>query len=323
MSETNYTYAVARVRAKEVSLFSDSVIEQLMACKDYKSCMAFLHDHGWGNGEPAETEDDMLAFERKKTWDDIHELVNEKDAFTVITVPREYHNLKAAIKQVCSGDKAEHAYYDNCRWSPEQLKDMVERKDFDSLPEMMAYAANEATEALLQTQDGQLCDIIIDTATLEAVKEEGAKSDSKLIKQYAEEMVAVANIRVAVRCAKTKKSKDFMERAIVACDSLSKASLIKGAESGIDGICSYLQLAGYSEAAEHIKESPSAFERWCDNRIIDKIKEEKYNSFSAGPILAYFLARENEIKTVRIILTGKLNNLSDDFIRERLRKMYV
>ena len=50
---------------------------------------------------------------------------------------------------------------------------------------------------------------------------------------------------------------------------------------------------------------------------------EKYNSFSAGPILAYFLARENEIKTVRIILTGKLNNLSDDYIRERLRKMYV
>lgn len=44
MSETNYTYAVARVRAKEVSLFSDSVIEQLMACKDYKSCMAFLHE---------------------------------------------------------------------------------------------------------------------------------------------------------------------------------------------------------------------------------------------------------------------------------------
>ena len=33
MSETNYTYAVARVRAKEVSLFSDSVIEQLMAWK--------------------------------------------------------------------------------------------------------------------------------------------------------------------------------------------------------------------------------------------------------------------------------------------------
>ncbi len=123
----------------------------------------------------------------------------------------------------------------------------------------MAYVANEATEALLQTQDGQLCDIIIDTATLEAVKEEGAKSDSKLIKQYAEEMVAVAILRVAVRCAKTKKSKDFMGKSNCACDSLSKASLIKGAESGIDGICSYLQSAGYSEAAETYKRITVSF----------------------------------------------------------------
>ncbi|MCI8744511.1 MAG: V-type ATP synthase subunit C, partial [Lachnospiraceae bacterium] len=35
------------------------------------------------------------------------------------------------------------------------------------------------------------------------------------------------------------------------------------------------------------------------------------------------LARENEIKTVRIILSGKLNGLSDDSIRERVREMYV
>ena len=38
--------------------------------------------------------------------------------------------------------------------------------------------------------------------------------------------------------------------------------------------------------------------------------------------MAYALARENEIKTVRIILSGKLNGLSDDSIRERVREMY-
>ena len=37
---------------------------------------------------------------------------------------------------------------------------------------------------------------------------------------------------------------------------------------------------------------------------------QKYNSFSVGPLFAYLLARENEIKTVRIILTGKLNELA-------------
>ena len=38
MSE-QYTYAVARIRALEVSLFSDAVIDQLIACQDYGQCL--------------------------------------------------------------------------------------------------------------------------------------------------------------------------------------------------------------------------------------------------------------------------------------------
>ena len=85
----------------------------------------------------------------------------------------------------------------------------------------------------------------------------------------------------------------------------------------------YLNEKGYGEAAEALKDSPSAFERWCDNRMIETIKPQKYNSFSAGPLIAYVLARENEIKTVRIVLTCKQNGMSDDSIRGRIREMYV
>ena len=41
MSE-QYTYAVARIRALEVSLFSNAVIDQLIACQDYGQCLQFL-----------------------------------------------------------------------------------------------------------------------------------------------------------------------------------------------------------------------------------------------------------------------------------------
>ena len=40
MSDKNYTYAVARIRAMEMTLFSASVIEQLMAVKTYEGCLA-------------------------------------------------------------------------------------------------------------------------------------------------------------------------------------------------------------------------------------------------------------------------------------------
>lgn len=324
MADTAYTYAVARIRAKEVTLLSDSDIEQLVSCKTYDACMTYLREKGWGTGDREETAEDMLASEEKKLWQDMEGLVPDDEIFSVFTIPKQYHNLKAAIKQVCTGDdKAEHIFYEDLEPSPEQLKEMVSIRDFYQMDKHMADAAAEATETLLQTQDGQLCDIIIDQASLEAMKSAGAKSGSQFLKNYADNVVAVADIRMAVRCAKTGKTKDFMDRALAQCDSLDIAQLAKAAEAGVSQICEYLEVTAYSQAAEEIQKSFSAFERWCDNAIMDSIKEQKYNSFSEGPVLAYVLARENEIKTVRIILTGKINHLSEEFIRERVRKMYV
>ena len=79
----------------------------------------------------------------------------------------------------------------------------------------------------------------------------------------------------------------------------------------------------YAGGADALRESPSAFVRWCDNRMTEMLKTQKYEAFSVGPLLGYLIARENEIKTVRIILTGKQNGFSDDAVRERIREMYV
>ncbi len=72
-----------------------------------------------------------------------------------------------------------------------------------------------------------------------------------------------------------------------------------------------------------LRESPSAFERYCDNKLMELIRPQKSNYFGIEPIAAYLLARENEIKTVRIILCGKRSGIDDGVIRERLRDMYV
>ena len=107
------------------------------------------------------------------------------------------------------------------------------------------------------------------------------------------------------------------------CASLSVERLSSAALSGMDAICEYLEGIAYADGAEALRESPSAFERWCDNQLMEAIKPQKYNPFSAGPLVAYVLARENEIKTVRIILTARLNELPEEQIRERIREMYV
>ena len=91
----------------------------------------------------------------------------------------------------------------------------------------------------------------------------------------------------------------------------------------MDASGSYRETTSDAEAVEELLRSPAAFGRWCDNLLIRKIKPQQYSAFGLGPLAAYILARENEIKSVRIVLSGKLNHLPEESIRERIREMYV
>ena len=66
------------------------------------------------------------------------------------------------------------------------MLEIIQNKEFSRLPENMAEAAREAYEALLHTRDGQLCDVIIDRAALDAIYQAGLKAKDKIIKDYAE-----------------------------------------------------------------------------------------------------------------------------------------
>lgn len=322
MSE-QYTYAVARIRALEVSLFSNSTIDQLIACQGYDQCLQFLEEKGWGDNETSGNAEAILTREEEKIWEVVKELSIDMKNFDVLSYPKLYHNLKAAVKEVCTEEKNRHIYYEDVSIPGSVMLEIVSERDFGRLPAHMQHAAQEAYETLLHTKDGQLCDVIIDRAALDAIYQAGKASDVAIIRDYAESTVAVADIKIAVRSQKTAKSIEFMKRAMAECKSVSVDQLSKAALAGADAISEYLLGTAYAEGAEALRTSPSAFERWCDNRIIQTISPQKYNAFTIGPVIAYVIARQNEIKTVRIILSGKLNELPDDSIRERVREMYV
>ena len=323
MSNTKYTYAVARIRALEVSLFSDAVIEQLLACKTAEQALQLVTEKGWGDPSSDRDMDAVLKREEEKTWEVIRDVAPDMSVFDVLSYPKLYHNLKAAIKEVCTETRNPGIFYDDCQIPGREMLQIVENREFSKLPRGMSRVAEEAFDTLLHTRDGQLCDIMIDKAALDAICEAGRRSGEPIIQDYADTTVAIADIKIAVRSHKTGKSGDFMRSAMAECRSVNAEQLIRAALSGEEEIARYLEGTSYAGGADALRESPSAFERWCDNRMIETLKTQKYETFSVGPLLGYLIARENEIKTVRIILTGKQNGFPDDAIRERIREMYV
>ncbi|TAH72147.1 MAG: V-type ATP synthase subunit C [Anaerolineaceae bacterium] len=323
MTDKQYIYAVARIRSKELTLFTKSDIEQLMSCRTEMECLRYLADKGWGMDGRHTSSEQILASEREKTWELLKELVENVSVFNTFLYGNDYHNLKAAIKQIYKGTETPNLYMSNCTLEPEIIIKAVSEHDFSLLPEHMRDVAEEAYQIQLRTGDSQLCDIVLDKAALDSIYSHGKASENELISQYVELKVAAADINIAIRSVRTKKDEEFLKRALSECESLDINKLTKCALDGMEAIYDYLTTTVYFEGVPALKESSQAFERWCDNLIIDFIRPQKYNPFSLSPLAAYLLARENEIKTVRILLSGKRNDISDDIIRERLREMYV
>ena len=323
MGDNSYAFAVARIRVKEKKLLSDADISQMAALKDEASVLSFLADRGWGDADGDKNAEAMLAAEEAKSLALMKELKVDTSIFDVLEYPRLFHNLKAGIKEVCTDGTHDRIFYDIEGLGRERMMQILRDKDYSELPPFMQDIAAEAFEVMVSTRAGQRCDCVVDRGCLEAMYEHGRGMKNEMMRSYISSQVAIADIRIAVRGARTGKSYAFMKEALAECGDFSADALAQAAARGEDSLYTYLQEHGYGEAADAVRTSPSAFERWCDNRLIETIRPQRMNSVSVSPIVAYYLARQNEIRMARIILTAKANGFGEETIRERVRKMYV
>ena len=322
MQQQDYIYAVARIRFKETKLLSDADLLSLLSAKDTDAAMRLLRDKGWGENADVGV-DELLTIEEKKLWDFVGETVEDLSTLNFLRVPNDFHNLKVAVKSITRDVSPYGLLLDNGVTESAALYDAVKTRAYDELPAYLRDTAKEAMTTLLQTGDGQLCDIIIDKACMEEVYRLGKESENEIIRLYCELFVASSDIKIAVRCAKTKKKPDFIRRCMAACDSLDIELLCAAAAEGYEAVLSYLAATEYRDAADAIASSMSAFEKWCDDYLTAVMKPQKWEPFGIGPIVAYIIARENEFKAVRMIFSSKLNDLPEATIKERLRGMYV
>ena len=319
MRETDYAYAVSRIRAQELKLLSKQDLDQLMACATEEECLRILADKGW---EAEKGVSAMLKEEEEKTWVLLRELSPDPDVFQVFLVQIDYQNLKAAIKAVlvkadCAGlllppGQADHG----------AILQAAETGDFSLLPESMREPAAQAREVMLRTGDGQLTDIILDRAALEGILKAG-KAAGDWFAQYAETVVATADIKIAARAQRTGKQDGFYRRALAPCGTLDVGALATAAQQGEKELAGYLASTPYAKGAELLSGSLAAFERWCDDQVMERILPAKTKPFGPEPLAGYLLARKTEIQAVRILFSAKHNHLPEEIVRERLREMYV
>lgn len=323
MKDTDYAYAVARIRANERSLLTSDDVERLITAKTLGEAIGFLKEQGRNfDGEKNEIEN-MLESEQKKLWSLLCESVSNRELLNVLCVQNDFFNLKAALKCMITGKDANRLFAFPTSIDTEKLVSAFKTHDFDLLPDEMKEAAKEAYETACRTENGQSADIIIDKAALELFLSLSKKSGCKLLEEIADYICACTDIKIAYRSAAAKKSLAFIENALSGVSALDKALLSKAAAKGTGELLEYLEKTPYSKEAAHISKSLAAFEKGTDDAVTEMTKKAKYVFFGFEPIAAYYYAKKAELKTLRVILFAKQAGIDEETIRERVRTLYV
>lgn len=316
-----YTYSVARVRAREASLLTRLDIDQLLTADSYESALRTVRDRGYRAQDSADAEE-IASAARQDMWDFLAELADVA-VLRVLRLPIDYHNVKASVKSVFSRTDGSDLLLSGGTVDPERIYDCVKRREYNDLDPRIAEVCEEALSLLLRTQDGQVCDMYIDNAMLAAIEETASRTGDAFIQRYADLLADTANLKTAFRCARTERNFSFIENAIYDGGTLNASSLIPAAASGLEALCGYIASTSYGGAADAMRAGASALEKWCGDEIMRFMDEARLESFTAAPIIAYYYAKTTEINAVRLILLGKRSQLSDSLIRERVPRTYV
>ncbi len=322
MKDTQYTYAVAYMKTLENKMLSQNDIETLLSVENEESCKKILIEKGYGsNLSGSETADEILSSESEKIWTEAKNVCPDGAPLDLLLYQNDFHNLKTILKASVMNLDWHDMILKPCIADPKDIEKAIKNVCFDDLPQFIKEQAKEAYRLITTVNDGQIVEVYLDKAYLELISKRANAEKNDFLIEWVYLNTAIANFKIALRSV--GKSKEFIKDALIRTDNFNPDKLYQAAQTGTQAVIDSISSYGFTDAADSLNISFSAFEKWCDNKKIQYIKKAKLKSFGFEPILGFLIGKEFELQTVRIILSGKVNNIPIQIIKERLRDLYV
>lgn len=334
MSQPSYEYGVARVRVLETRLLSRDRIGRMADALSAEEALKILAETSYAPlvaevGSPYDYEE-ILVREMKRVRRFIEEISPEPDMIGLFFLKYDFHNLKVILKNKYLGNENDDLALSEMGTIPiDDLKAGLEAEDHKALPEFITDAVKEIEKMFSVRVDPQKIDIVLDRAMYDYIFQICRKKRNSFATQYFKKQADLINLRSLLRVKRLGEDFGFLKELLLPYGELDMSFYADAMEQSYENIISTLEYTPYNKvAAEGIQAflrsgDLTAFERLMDDYLLEYVREVKHNPFGIEAIVGYLLGKENEIKLIRIIMVGKLNNMPAEKIRERLRDVYV
>lgn len=333
MDVMQFTQALSRIWVFETRLLDRTKIERMIEAPSAEEALKILNETEYSNilskAKRVNDYENILSYELKRVYELMYELSPVKDVVDLMSVKYRYHNLKVLLKGKFLSKDLSNLLIDLGIEDLKELKSIIDLDNFDDLKGYTKKAVIEVVKDFEENKDPQKIDIIVDRYMFDEMKDIKKKLDYKFTDKLVLATIDLTNIRTLIRLKKQGQGREFAAKVLISGGAIDKDTLISIINETPENIITKLSTTIYSdiikEGIESFKESNSAslLEKLSDNYIMDLMKGARLVTFGPDRILSYIYAKETEIKIIRIIMVGKLNNISQEVIRERLRDSYV
>lgn len=344
MNRENFIAASTSTRIYEDDLLKARDLERLNDYGSLREVINGLNDSSYASfiAELDRDEDyeEILNKELVRVYEKISEVTPDKNISQYLLEKYNFHNLKLVVKEIIQEEDYSKIYspmanIDTAYIKRELIKlgddelilDEIGEKDERNI--YLAYA-KEAIDSYKESENPAMIDISLDKSYYERLLDLAKKTGLDSLITYTKESIDLVNIKTILRIRGQKLDLEYLRNCLIEGGNLDKDDLLEMASMDISGILvrtSSLAINSYlAKCLDRDKtdtENLLDLEKAIDDHFMDFAKKAKSMTYGPEVLLGFLIAKEQEIKNLRIIFISKLNSLPKDFTRERLRETYV
>jgi V/A-type H+-transporting ATPase subunit C len=319
-----YTFETAQVRALEMQMLSRATFLDMANAESFEQAADLLSATEYAlprTGSSFAEMEDMLQLRRAAVRELFEILCIDKPIIEIFRTRDDFANLRLVLRRTLTEKPVGTDYSDQGNVPPEQFEQVFEEENYELFPDYMQQAVDRAVLAYYQNKDIRRIDYATDSVQAEFNLKKARKLESLFLLGLFRIQIDLTNIRTMLRLKFTESEQRnvFLDGGYIELERLEK-----GLDVGYEGLGSLFFVTPYfrivESGASYLTSNKSflKLEQQCEEHLTGFLKTTIQITAGPQPIIAFLLMKENEIRTVRLILTAKKNHLDTKLVLDRI-----
>lgn len=325
---SDYAYITGKIRQLENGLPNETDLERMIDAPNAQAAFEVLNDTDYAS-QLLNVEYDNYYKVLRDNWREFRKMlkdaVPDQRLLDILYLREDFNNLKIVLKHFYRDMPLKEARTTDS--GSVSLDDWVSHFDPDisnNLEPKWVEVIDLIIRYLSSDVNSQEIDHIVDRVYMRTYMKWAKKFKNEFIIRMASIEIDVMNIKALIRAKRLKRSSEWLLK-----------QLARGGTISIDEIVSWLEMDQQEYMQQFQHRLPytiyKEIEKGQQNGVTEVIEHAlytwrrkyvsraRYVAYGPEPVVRYFYAKIRAMVNIRVVMSGKINNINSEELRKRIR----